>query len=112
RIRHLVREIERGTRINDRGHDIAFGNESRNCTEVGQSRLARERTGAFAAVLQRAVDFQALSFDLYRQRLPHVSGAHQADILNYHFSRAARSVARVANGRPPKSKLAEAALAS
>jgi hypothetical protein len=44
--------------------------------------------------------------------LPHVSGAHQADILNYHFSRTARGVARVANGRPPKSKLAEAAPAS
>jgi len=40
--------------------------------------------------------------------LPHVSGAHQADILNYHFSRAGRDVARVANGRTPKSKLVEA----
>jgi hypothetical protein len=33
-------------------------------------------------------------------------------MLNYHFSRAARDVARVANGRPPKSKLVEAAQAS
>ena len=85
RIRCFAREIERGTRIHDREHDIAFGNESRNRTDVGQSRLARERTAALAALLQRGADIQALRFDLHRYRLPHVSGAHQADILDLHF---------------------------
>jgi hypothetical protein len=37
-------------------------------------------------LLQRGVNIKAPRFDLHRYRLPHISGAHQADILDLHFS--------------------------
>src|ERR1019366_7770866 len=58
--------------------------ESCDRTDIGQSRLARERTAAFTAMVQRGADGEALRFDLYRYRLPHVSGCHQADFLDLH----------------------------
>jgi hypothetical protein len=72
-------------RIQDRKHDIAFGNESRNRTDIDQSRLARERTGALAAVLQRGINIQALRFDLYRYRLAHISGASLSRVNSIRF---------------------------
>src|SRR5262249_61576629 len=66
--------------------NIAFGNEPRNRTKIRQSRLVRERTGALAALLQRSVNLQTLRLELNGYCLAHVTRAHQADLLDLHFS--------------------------
>ena len=62
-----------------------------SCEEpTRESPLARERTTALAAALQRSANNQSPCFELNRHRLAHISRAHHADALDLHLRPALR----------------------
>ena len=70
--------------IHHRKNDFAFLGQIFDRSHVGQARLPRQRLAACAALIERGADVISFLLELLRDCLPHVAGAHDADVFDFH----------------------------